>query len=381
MYDTIIVGAGPAGATLARKLSKDGYNVLLIEKCKLPRYKACGGGITGRCYKLIDLDISELIEDITYKLEFVFDNKNSIVVESEEPVIYQVDRTKFDYFLVNKAVESGAELHSEEKFIDFKYIDDYVLVKTNKAIYEGKILVGADGINSIVARKAGFVNSKKGIALEAEIYVNKSIIAEKLGRVCVDFSAINGGYGWIFPKENRLAVGVGTFNYKAIDIKENLNGFIDKIIDSEAKFEVYGHPLAFPNGENGIYNDERILLVGDAMVLGDPFTGEGIYNAFLTANIAYETISSKLKGNAELNEYTKKINSELIPDIMWAYKLSLFAYNNMPLICQAVKLFPSTLAYFIDMMNGYDNYINWKKKVSACALNIKKPKSKIKILY
>lgn len=380
MYDAIIIGAGPAGATLARKLSKDGYSVLLIEKCKLPKYKACGGGITGRCYKLIDLDIGELIEDITYKLEFIFDNKNSITIESKEPVIYQVDRMKFDHYLTIKAVESGTELHTEEKFNDFEYVDDYVLVKTNKSIYKGRILVGADGINSIVARKAGIVNGKKGIALEAEIYSDKSFIAEKSGKVCVDFSVIKGGYGWIFPKENRLAVGVGTFNNKAVDIKEKLNGFINKFIDSKVKIEVYGHPLAYPNGENGKYNNERVILIGDAMMLADPFTGEGIYNAVLTANIAYEVISSKIEGNVELNEFTKKINSEIIPDIMWAYKLSLFAYNNMPLIYQAVKLFPSTLAYFIDMMNGNDNYIKWNFKVPACALHLKKPKSKIKVI-
>jgi geranylgeranyl reductase family protein len=381
MYDTIIIGSGPSGSTLAKKLSKDGYNVLLIEKCSLPRYKPCGGGITSRCYKLIDLNIDKYIEDITYKILFVFENNESICLKVDKPIIYQVDRIKFDKYLVDKAIEYRCKVHDNERFLDFYETDKGVIVKTDKNEYETKVLVGADGVNSNVAYKANLANRNKGIAVEAEVYVDKQNIAEKKGEVVVDFSVINGGYGWIFPKNDRLSIGVGTFLNKLSDIKKRLDDLLAKnMIDNSAEIKIYGHQLPFPDGNEGIYNSEKIILVGDATGLADPFTGEGIYNAILTANMAYNVIDRYLIKKCKLDEYTNKINKEIIPDIKWAYRLSLSVYNNMSLIQKAIRSFPNALAYFIDIMMGDNNYINFKAKVPLYAAHLKKLKGKTQII-
>lgn len=381
MYDTIIIGSGPSGSTLARKLSKDGYKVLLIEKHSLPRYKACGGGITSRCYKLLDLDIRNYIEDITYKILFIFDNNKSICLKTDKPIIYQIDRIKFDKYLVDKAVECGCKVHDDERFLDFYKTDKGIVVKTDKSEYEAKVLVGADGINSNVAYKANLKNGNKGIALEAEVYTEKENIEEKKGEVIVDFSVIKCGYGWIFPKSDRLSIGVGTFLNKSADIKEKLNNLLTKnMISNNAEIKVYGHQLSFPDGNEGIYNSDKIILIGDATGLADPFTGEGIYNAILTANISYDVINKYLNKKCEFDEYTERIKKEVIPDIKWAYRLSLFAYNNMPFIQKAIRFFPNVLSYFIDIIMGDDNYINFKTKVPLYAVHLKQSKTKTKVI-
>ncbi|WP_434565211.1 NAD(P)/FAD-dependent oxidoreductase [Thermoanaerobacterium thermosaccharolyticum] len=380
MYDVIIVGGGPAGSTLARKLSVQGLKVLLIEKHTIPRYKACGGGITPRCYKLLDLDISEYIEDITYKIDFKFPNDKTTVLETEKPIIYQVDRTKFDKYLIDKANESGCEIHDGETVFDFYNNDKEVVVMTDKGEYETRILVGADGINSTVAYKANLLNGKKGIALESEIYVDNSDIERLNGEVVVDFNAIKYGYGWVFPKKDRLSIGVGTFLNKASEIKKSLSKMIDEnVVGDIEERKIYGHQLSFPDGRNGTFNTDKIMLIGDATRLADPFTGEGIYNALLTANISFDVIKKHFNGKCELDEYTFRLNREVVPDVGWAYRLAQFTYNNMDFIEKSVKFFPNVLAYFIDIMMGDNNYINYKLKVPLYALHIKNSKTKIKV--
>ncbi|KAA5808390.1 geranylgeranyl reductase family protein [Thermoanaerobacterium thermosaccharolyticum] len=380
MYDVIIVGGGPAGSTLARKLSVQGLKVLLIEKHTIPRYKACGGGITPRCYKLLDLDISEYIEDITYKIDFKFPNDKTTVLETEKPIIYQVDRTKFDKYLIDKANESGCEIHDGETVFDFYNNDKEVVVMTDKGEYETRILVGADGINSTVAYKANLLNGKKGIALESEIYVDNSDIERLNGEVVVDFNAIKYGYGWVFPKKDRLSIGVGTFLNKASEIKKSLSKMIDEnVVGDIEERKIYGHQLSFPDGRNGTFNTDKIMLIGDATRLADPFTGEGIYNALLTANISFDVIKKHFNGKCELDEYTFRLNREVVPDVGWAYRLAQFTYNNMDFIEKSVKFFPNVLAYFIDIMMGDNNYINYKLKVPLYALHIIRSKTKMKV--
>lgn len=380
MYDVVIVGGGPAGSTLARKLTMYNFKVLLIEKHKLPRYKACGGGITPRCYDLLDLNFNDYIEDKSYQISFMFGNNNNVAIRSTKPLIYQVDRMKFDKYLVDKAVESGTILHTEETFINYKYTSNYIKVKTNKGLYETRLLVGADGINSNVAHMAELTIDKKGIAFEAEVYADESKMNEMRGRVIVDFSAIPYGYGWIFPKKDRLAIGIGTFKNKVKNIKDMLNKFLVKYDVDKFRADSYGHLLSFNNGSQKRYNTDNVILVGDATQLGDPFTGEGIYNAIKTANIASDVIKNYFNSETSLNEYTRLLKSDLIPDIKSAYNLSLFVYHNMNHIKSLVKTFPNVFSYFTNILIGQDNYINYKKKIPLYAFHIKNTASDIQLL-
>ncbi|MEG6567508.1 NAD(P)/FAD-dependent oxidoreductase [Thermoanaerobacterium saccharolyticum] len=380
MYDAIIIGGGPAGSTLGRKLSKEGYKVLLIEKHVFPRYKACGGGITRRCYKLLDVDISQCIEDITYEIIFRFPNDKTIALQTGEPIIYQVDRAKFDKYLIDIAAYYGCEIHDGEIFYDFYDNGKSLVVVTDKGEYETKVLVGADGINSNMAYKTRLLNGKKGIALEGEVYVDDSLIDGLKGKVVVDFNAIRYGYGWVFPKGDRLSIGVGTFLNKVSNIKEMLSKMIEENVGGNTKdCKIYGHQLSFSDGSDGVFNNDKIILIGDATRLADPFTGEGIYNALFTADISFDVLKKHFSGECGLDEYTLRLNREVVPDIRWSYRLSQFTYNNMDFIEKSVRLFPNVLSYFVDIMMGDNTYMNFKLKVPMYALRVMSSKTKIKV--
>ncbi len=97
-HDVIVVGAGPSGATLDYELARRGIGVLLLEKEKLPRYKCCAGGVTSKAAKLLDFDISEVVEDVIYELSFTFNLGSPYLGQHSQPLIYTVMRDVFDYF-------------------------------------------------------------------------------------------------------------------------------------------------------------------------------------------------------------------------------------------------------------------------------------------
>ena len=108
-YDVIVVGTGPAGATLAYELSSQGIAVLLLDKEKLPRYKTCAGGLTIKAAKLLSFDISPVVESTINGLRFSYKFGHQGTRLCDRPLIYTVMREKFDYFLVEKARDAGAE--------------------------------------------------------------------------------------------------------------------------------------------------------------------------------------------------------------------------------------------------------------------------------
>ena len=125
-HDVIVVGAGPAGATLAYELAKRGIGVLLLEKEKLPRYKCCAGGVTSKAAKLLDFDISEVAEDAIHEVSFTFNLGSPYLGQPFQPLIYTVMRDVFDHFLVKKAQQLGAVLIDGQKVTQIQVSGDWV---------------------------------------------------------------------------------------------------------------------------------------------------------------------------------------------------------------------------------------------------------------
>ena len=102
------MGAGPAGATLGYELARRGVGVLILDKARLPRYKACAGGITVRTARLLDFDVESVAQRVVYGVRVVYKGKKEFTRWYDKPLIYTVMRDEFDYFLVKRAEEAGA---------------------------------------------------------------------------------------------------------------------------------------------------------------------------------------------------------------------------------------------------------------------------------
>ena len=193
------------------------------------------------------------------------------------------------------------------------------------------MLIGADGVNSLVAKHFGLLPDRKtGVALEAEVFVPKETLERQSTYALFDFGVIENGYGWIFPKRDHFSVGVYHANEtKVKGLNQSLNTFMNcqSILQGYHVKKIRGHQIPL-GGDDCVLHTSNGLLLGDAANLADPWLGEGLYYAFRSARIAAEEIDLFLsKENYPLTYYTKRINSEIVSQFKHAKTLSNLVYR------------------------------------------------------
>lgn len=322
----IVVGAGPAGATLAYELAKRGIGVLVLEKEKFPRYKCCAGGVTSKTVKLLDFDISEVVEDVINEVSFTFNLGDPYLGQHSQPLIYTVMRDEFDKFLVTRAQQLGAIFIDGEKVMRVQVSADWVEVSAAGDIFRSRLVVGADGAYSIVARELDMGGSMEYIAgLESEVIVPEEELAKWKSQIQIDLGCILGGYAWVFPKRNHLSIGAGCFASKARNLDRHHQKFINSLsIGSYTIIKSSSHLIPTCTKRRLVWQDKALLL-GDAAGLTDPLTGEGIYNAIQSAQLAAPVIENCLaRGKAGLQDYQQVIEKKIVSELRIARKLSKF---------------------------------------------------------
>lgn len=316
-YDVAVVGAGPAGAVAAAELAGAGAKVLLLEKDKLPRYKACAGGITYRAASILGFDINPLAERVIYGVRLSYKFGHRLTRTYGKPVIYTVSRENFDQLLVEKAQQAGAEFLDNMKVAAIEDVGNKMRLSINGQTFMADVVIGADGANSVVARGLGLDGGfYYGVGLEAEVYASEAEIDRWRDMVGLDFGVIPGGYCWLFPKEDHLSIGVGTPQSHAALLRPclekmiksyNLSGSEIRIMRG-ARLPVRRHKAPIING--------RGMLIGDAAGLTDAVTGEGIYYAVKSAQLAVPAALDYLGGKSDsLKPYQQAVDAEMMEEL------------------------------------------------------------------
>ncbi|MDP4282226.1 MAG: geranylgeranyl reductase family protein [Bacteroidota bacterium] len=325
--DVIIAGAGPAGAVAAFMLASMGIRVLVIEKEIFPRYKVCGGGLTYRCLKELPVDISPVVESEINSIRFSLNFKDVFTCTSTEQLMVCTMRDRLDDYLISKAREAGAEVHFKEKITGIQLAGKTEII-TDKQVYHTRMVIGADGASSIIARSAGLKKDlMKGLAWEAEIYPESGFLKENSHTVFLDWGTFPGGYGWVFPKKDHVSVGVGG---PAI-LSQHMMPYYSKFI-KYAGIEGNGITNSLRSWpipvrqKKGIFHKGTIVVAGDAAGLSDPLTGEGICYAVMSGKIAAEACKNYLDGDPHaLERYSEVINGKVMNELMEATRIkSLF---------------------------------------------------------
>ncbi len=323
-YEVIIVGAGPAGATLAYELVRRGIRVLILEKATFPRYKCCAGGLSVKAAKLLDMDLSGVREDTISSADITFAGASHYHVDYGQPILYTVMRNKFDYSLLKRAEEAGAEVLQGLRVYGIHPDVTGVEVLTTAGDFQAQFVAGADGVRSTVARTLDVkANGNHLIAIETEVQVAREDMAKWKSRVMIDIGRISGGYAWLFPKSDHLSVGIACSVYKARDLKRRYQDFVNSLnLNHYTITRWSGGLIPVCTGQTVVARG-RVVLLGDAAGLTDPLTGEGIYNAILSAQLAAPAIEKSLHiGEAGLNDYRQSVEEKIMPEMRTAYMFS-----------------------------------------------------------
>ncbi len=374
MHDAIVVGMGPAGSSAATELARAGLSVLGLEGKPMPRYKVCGGALSARTDRLLEPDYHSVVEETIHRVRFQFAGAEAFEISSPEPMAYMVMRDRFDAYLCGKAREAGAEVCDNERVVKVHECADRVEVETNRERYRAKVVVGADGATSLIAR-ALFAGRRGRVlgALEGEVPWNGASSCLAAGTIVLDLGVVAGGYGWVFPKERRLSVGVAGLHGRHRNPRSAYHGFVrtEPALGGLEVPDGLGHPIPLYSGtavERLPLTTSRSLLVGDAACLVDPVLGEGIYYAILSGRMAAASIVGHLQGlTPDLTAYDVEVARDIYPEFRVAARMAWTLYTFPQMVHRMICRRPELIQLYAEILKGRETYQSFYAKARAKA--------------
>lgn len=304
MYDVIIVGAGPAGATLARIIGNR-YKVLLVDKRFHPgtessRDKCCGGLLAPDAQKILGKMGVALTREILVSPQIF--KVRAIDLQAGLEKYYQrfyinLDRAKFDRWLVSM-VPTTVETRFGRRLIEIEHGNRYrvhLYGEKGTETIEGKVLVGADGAYSMVRRKLfpSAVEPRLYLAFQEWFSADQMLPYYS----AIFEPSITDFYSWVIPKERFLIVGSAlspgkNASQKFLKLKEQLGNYGYRLGESVKQESA---ALLRPGGTRDIQTGAgQAILIGEAAGLISPSSAEGLSYAFVSALLASKALSDGL---------------------------------------------------------------------------------------
>jgi len=360
-FDVLISGAGPAGAATALSLGNSGLRVALLDKAIFPRDKICGDALS--------VDVINQLEKLSPSLCSVFDKLSAktdshgvrivapgglhidipFLIGGKEKAGYVCTRQSFDSLLMDEIIKlKRINVIQDCQVHDVIINSDEIVAVTSNGDFSAKILVGADGAQSVVRKK--FITNKidrRHYSAGLRVYYeNVQDFQEGNYIELYFFREILPGYLWIFPlPEGRANVGLGMLSSVVSARKLNLQHVLSSLLASHPllrpRFQnatpiesIKGFGLPLGSKENRISGD-RFVLAGDAASLIDPFTGEGIGNAIRSGRVAADHILNCF----QMGTYSATFNAAYDKEINTRMRKEFLISRSLQRLCRYPWLF------------------------------------------
>lgn len=324
MFDVCVVGGGPVGSRSAALLAKTGFKVCIIEEHSNSGVPVqCAGLVTPRVASMVNVEGCVLNK--VRGAEIISPKGQIISFKSKEDKALVLDRQAFDSNLLRVAVDAGAELMLGHRVDDVKLKQGMAQVRYRadggKDSVVTRLVIGADGASSVVARSLGFPQVKKYLSGYQEEHFDTDMERD-IVRIHVGNKLAPSFFAWEIPGRDTVRVGLACEGGSAMEHFHKLQA--SGIFKARA---APVHTLAgtIPLGTRIRTYDDNALLVGDAAGQVKATTGGGIYMGLKAAEAAVKAVQYCLErdslSRSSLERYQRYWYNSIGKELKNTYKL------------------------------------------------------------
>lgn len=322
IFDVAMVGGGPAGSSCAAFCAMAGLQSVVLDREKFPREKVCGDCLNPSCWSVLErLELADRVEDTPHSkpcsVAFIAIDGREVILDlpSGRNCEISVKRSLFDELLVRRARELGATVYEQTTVTGLNRNDHWEIKTASGQTFHARILVGADGRNSTVAHLCNVLPrpARERVALQAHIPLPRGFG----NRIVLQF--LREGYSGQAPvNETQLNLClVGT-----PPTISKLRRWAEHTFQLPAD---QAWRTITPLSRSSVrFVHENLFFIGDAARVVEPFTGEGIYYALRSGELAASAIAKILRGDdrkAVLNEF-RHAYAQMYRGRLWINRLA-----------------------------------------------------------
>ncbi|MEV4544904.1 geranylgeranyl reductase family protein [Micromonospora echinaurantiaca] len=347
VWDLAVVGGGPAGLSAAYVAARAGVRTVVVERAAHPRYKTCGGGLIGTSLAAVADRIEVPAHDRVDRVTFTRDGRRGFTRRHGGPLVTMVRREEFDDRLRAAAVDAGAEVRQRVAVRAVEQDPDGVRLRlADGDTVHARTVIGADGSSGVTARHVGVDYRQVDLGLEVELPVPPEEQARWRGRVLLDWGPLAGSYAWVFPKGDRLTVGVIAGRGEGERTREYLRRFVGRLGLTDVPPEHDSGHLTRCRTEDSPLRRGRVLVVGDAAGLLEPWSREGISYALRSGELAGAAVAA-----GDPAGYERAVAERLVPSMRAGHRL-LDVFSRRPDVFHALLATPSGWRMFVRFCQG-----------------------------
>lgn len=326
IWDVIVVGAGPAGSTAARVAAEAGARVLLIDRAAFPRYKTCGGGITGRSLRAMPNAARATFEADITEFGLSREGGDRVMLHADEPFLAMVQRERFDQALVDAAAAAGVEFRDATAMRGLEEVPEGIRLRLggdgSDGVLLARVVVGADGSSGRTSGYVGVEFAGSDLGLEVEV---EAIDHEWASTALFDWGKDAGAYAWLFPKHDSLTIGVIQRTGVPDATRAYLELWLRQLgLAGATRLRESGHLTRWRSRTSPLRRGS-VLVAGEAAGLLEPWTREGISFALRSGAMAGAAAASAAAAartgdlaarDLALVGYVAAVERELAPDLV-----------------------------------------------------------------